>query len=40
MRKNPLVTSVNDPKLAGFRRALTELMVDLATQIVRWRGRQ
>ena len=31
----PMVTSADDPKLAGFRHALTELMVDLATQIVR-----
>ena len=30
-----MVTSADDPKLAGFRHALTELMVDLATQIVR-----
>jgi glutamate N-acetyltransferase/amino-acid N-acetyltransferase len=33
--KTPMVTSADDPKLAGFRHALTELMVDLATQIVR-----
>ena len=31
----PMVTSEDDPKLARFRHALTELMVDLATQIVR-----
>ena len=30
-----MVTSADDPKLAGFRHALTELMVGLATQIVR-----
>ena len=33
--KTPVVTSADDPKLAGFRHALTELMVGLATQIVR-----
>ena len=31
----PVITSDNDPKLAGFRDALTKLMVDLAPQIVR-----
>ena len=31
----PMVTSLDDPKLAEFRHALTELMVDLATQVVR-----
>ena len=32
---NPLITSADDPKLAGFRKALQQLMVNLATQIVR-----
>ena len=31
----PMITSADDPKLAGFRDALKQLMVDLATQIVR-----
>mgnify|MGYP001186567670 CR=1 FL=1 len=31
----PVITSVDDPKLAGFRDALGQLMVDLAKQIVR-----
>ncbi|MGA1187326.1 MAG: bifunctional glutamate N-acetyltransferase/amino-acid acetyltransferase ArgJ [Candidatus Puniceispirillaceae bacterium] len=33
--KTAMITSADDPKLAGFRDALTKLMVDLATQIVR-----
>ena len=33
--KNPMITGADDPKLAGFRDALKQLMVDLATQIVR-----
>ena len=32
---NPMITGADDPKLAGFRDALKQLMVDLATQIVR-----
>ena len=31
----PVITDADDPKLAGFRDALRQLMVDLATQIVR-----
>ena len=31
----PMITSADDPKLHGFRDALTKLMVDLATKIVR-----
>jgi glutamate N-acetyltransferase/amino-acid N-acetyltransferase len=31
----PMIISAEDPKLAGFRHALRQLMVDLATQIVR-----
>ena len=31
----PVITSADDPKLAGFRDALRQLMVDLAKQIVR-----
>ena len=31
----PVITSADDPKLSGFRDALIQLMVDLATQIVR-----
>ena len=31
---NPMITGADDPKLAGFRDALKQLMVDLATQIV------
>ena len=30
-----MITDADDPKLAGFRDALRQLMVDLATQIVR-----
>jgi glutamate N-acetyltransferase/amino-acid N-acetyltransferase len=33
--KNPMITGADDPKLAGFRDALEQLMVDLAKQIVR-----
>ena len=33
--KHPRITSAKDPKLIRFRQALTEVMVDLATQIVR-----
>ena len=33
--KHRPVTSTDDPRLAGFRDALAQLMVDLATQIVR-----
>jgi len=33
--KTAMIASADDPKLAGFRDALTKLMVDLATQIVR-----
>lgn len=33
--RHPRITSAKDPKLIRFRQALTEVMVDLATQIVR-----